>query len=769
MNFTAHNTRYLINNYYNRRNKNTKENSDNQNSINQKILDTIIDDDDEQFTEIISQSSDTGNYNKTFKMTNYKFPLILSSEPTYASLCAYFSAEKCLDALSMLASAGLESSEIKQPDNFGRNPIHFACAGGSLSIIRKLDQAHFSLNEKDSEECLPSHYAAMAGNLDIFKYLWMKGADLISASNQYNKMTPLHVASLYGNLNIVKFICETVVGEDETNTNDDQKQLKLMNFAGFHNRYCKFSTPLHLACEGGHEDILRYLLTKKELIDVQLESLDRSSRTPLLVACKNGSLGCVKALIEYDRNLLKGKKNRKHVPLIDAAGNGYLDIVSFLLKQKEIAVDQINSQKLDAIMTAVRNDRLNVVKCLVDNGALKKYNDSKIGELFLSACGSNDINMVKYIDHVADIPYFTKSNNRVAKWTRVGSLKMDENTEWGTQFMQQACMLENEEIVTFLLTKKVSFEGVDLSMVTSKKWTPFMDFLLKKGYDLSKNTNSSGVPSIVSTIKGGSLKNVKKMIDKGAYLDDKIITEHNCILSACQTAKRDLFDFLMSFNPVIKNGEVCVERCIYSYGSKNIETRLYMAEQLLKTGSVDVNKSYNDYNNENLISRAVCIKSVEFLDLFAKYNADFTKVPMRFDQMALTADIQIIKSLIKYGCTFNTLIEYSNPNYGFFMNSDDMKTPLMQSFYLSHNFDYNKEFPVMLVDYMSDDEVEEIKSGREDVIDKFIGINSYEGVLKVFKKCNSVVYPKSMNKREFIDWIDGSGNQELIDFVANNK
>lgn len=75
----------------------------------------------------------------------------------------------------------------------------------------------------------------------------------------------------------------------------------------------------------------------------------------------------------------------------------------------------------------------------------------------------------------------------------------------------------------------------------------------------------------------------------------------------------------------------------------------------------------------------------------------------------------------------------------------------------------------MLVDYMNDDEVEEIKSGREDVIDKFIGINSYEGVLKVFKKCNSVVYPKSMNKREFIDWIDGSGNQELIDFVANNK
>ena len=125
----------------------------------------------------------------------------------------------------MLLPDGICSTQIKKKDNFKRSPIHFACAGGNLSIIRQLEQAGFSLTEVDSEGCAPCHYAAMTGNLDSFKYLWMKGVDVVTSTATFFHMTPLHIASLYGNLNIVKFLCEQVV-DARTPEGDSEEEEK---------------------------------------------------------------------------------------------------------------------------------------------------------------------------------------------------------------------------------------------------------------------------------------------------------------------------------------------------------------------------------------------------------------------------------------------------------------------------------------------------------------------------------------------------------------
>ena len=374
MNFARKRNPYyynLNNNNFQRKKGKKAENEDDQNSFNQKVLDSIIDDNEEQFTELISQIGDTSKFNGIFRMTNYKMPSILRNNPTYALLCAFFNAEKCYNALSMFFANGLESEEIKKTDDYGRGPMHFACAGGSLNIIRELFQHNYSLNDTDNEGCLPSHYAAMTGNMDVFRYLWMKGADLISPTSIVSRMTPLHVSSLYGNLNIVTFICETVLQSTDSKDDDqnqhknenDQKDLKNAIFTGFHHRYCKYSTPLHLACEGGHEDIVRYFLSMKELSDIQINSLDHSSRTPLNVACKNGSIGCVKAIVETGK-VLKTKRKRKHYPLIDASSCGYLDIVTFLLKQKGVDIQQENSQRMNSLTAAIINNHIDRTWCI---------------------------------------------------------------------------------------------------------------------------------------------------------------------------------------------------------------------------------------------------------------------------------------------------------------------------------------------------------------------------------------------------------------------
>lgn len=772
MNFARKIYNYQYNHHYNaaKKEKDSKSKEENQNSYNQAILDSIIDDDDNKLSELVAQAGNVSDMNQTFVMTNYKFPRIMSNKPSYASLCAYFCAEKCLELLSMLEPEGLESEQIKKTDDFGRSIIHFACAGGSLKIIRELDQSGYSFDIKDKEGCLPSHYAAMAGHIDVIKYLWAKGADLLSGSNNFGSMTPLHVACLYGNLDVVKFICETVVGDDDglndNNENDNSEKCaslkKILNFTSFYHRYCKNSTPLHLACEGGHADILNYLLSKKDLVATQINSLDYSSCTPLLVACQNGSLECIKSLISTGDVQLDMKK-RRHLPLIDAAAAGHIDIVKYLINTKGINIYRENSQKIDALRAAVINDNFDIVKCLIDNKALSNYDDAKIGDLFISALKTNNYDMMVYLDSVCNVPYDKKSNNKVHYWSCSHSLHLDENSTWGTQFMQQACLLENEKMVEFLLKKGVTLDNVDLAINTKKSWGPFMDFLFENGIDLK---GSHGTPSLIAAIKQGNIKNVKKLISKGAKLDRDIIMQNDCILDVCTNGKADLFDFLMSFKPDITNGEKCINECLFSYHYRNMKQRIIIAEKILKEGCVDLNKRINDYNDETLVSRAVFHKSIPYLDLFGKYGADFENVPLRYSQMSLKSFNPIFNYLAEHGCKFNKAINYGYNHFNMNTNNYIYQccTPLQQSFSQMRHFQFDVNIPLLLIDYIDKDEIDRIICGYENIVDNFLSLNCYEGLLKLFKKCNCVVYPR-YGKNDFIDAIESSGNQDLIDYV----
>ena len=175
-----------------------KDNEDNSNSINVKILDSILDDDDETFFQLVSQNNtDDLDYNKRFKLTNYKLPLILSDQPPYSSLCAAFGAEKCFNSLLSLFPEGIQSKHFNKTDNKGRHPIHFACFSGNLNILRLYYQAKFDFNISDFTGKTASHYSAISSTLDVIKYLFTKGFNILTQTD-YSGMTPLHIACKYG-------------------------------------------------------------------------------------------------------------------------------------------------------------------------------------------------------------------------------------------------------------------------------------------------------------------------------------------------------------------------------------------------------------------------------------------------------------------------------------------------------------------------------------------------------------------------------------------
>lgn len=304
-------------------NINEINNIERQNCFNAKILDSTVDDNKEKFIELISQiANNDSDPNKTLIMTKYKLPKILSSHPSYASLCAFFCSEKCFTTLTMLYPEGLSSKSFKKKDDYERTLFHFACAGGSLSTIRELFQEGFDINATDSDGYVPSHYSAMTGTIDVFKYLWSKGANVLRKG--FFCTSPLDIACLYGNLEIVKFIIEKVNPEE------------ISSLAKYQFKY-GFNTPLHFACEGGHSEVVDYFLSLKNYPKKLINIVDLKRQTPLSVACQNGSLKCVKS------SILKGKasvtsSSKKNLSLIDAYSGGYVDIVklhSVLVKKIE--------------------------------------------------------------------------------------------------------------------------------------------------------------------------------------------------------------------------------------------------------------------------------------------------------------------------------------------------------------------------------------------------------------------------------------------------
>lgn len=120
-------------------------------------------------------------------------------------------------------------STIKDKDK--KTLLHHACNNGWYNVAVCLMEQLCDPNCMDNDRAIPLHLACKGGNLDLVKYLViMKKCDQNTEDETGKK--PLHYAALAGHLGIAKYL----IDEKECNaivTNSEGK------------------TPLHLACEFG--------------------------------------------------------------------------------------------------------------------------------------------------------------------------------------------------------------------------------------------------------------------------------------------------------------------------------------------------------------------------------------------------------------------------------------------------------------------------------------------------------------------------------------
>jgi ankyrin repeat protein len=280
----------------------------------------------------------------------------------------------------MAAVEGLMKADADQNacNLTGVAPLHFAAEGGFADVVALLLEHGAPVGKKTMNGDTPLHLAATGGHLSTCKILLRSKANPTSPNNI--GLTPLHLASKEGYLPIVKLLLDHGAGShhlpEDAAYNED---LALAPTPPTSNG--EFGdvviSPLQLAAQNGHVDVLRSLLARGA--ETKVGSGDPHSNAgnlvdqedinlALLAAAEAGHLSVIKQLI--GRNV--------DYAAADAIGNTALhlavlashsDVVAELIKVKGFVVDTTNKDGQTSLHLAAESGNAGIARLLIDHHA----------------------------------------------------------------------------------------------------------------------------------------------------------------------------------------------------------------------------------------------------------------------------------------------------------------------------------------------------------------------------------------------------------------
>ena len=319
-------------------------------------------------------------------------------------------------------------------DNYGVTPLHHACLRGRLDTAK-----HLILDCNCNPQCSASngntllHYACQNGHLEIAKYLITEHKCSPELGN-VNGSTPLHSAATGGHLAVVKYLI--------LQHNCDPKCSDINCF-----------TPLHAACLSGHLHVAEYLIQEQqcphkpegkltpEMVKKVLglphtlfeSTFTNDGITPLHLACEGGYLDTVKYLIDVCECNPHHSTSNGFTAADIAQMRGHKEVVSYLRNEHQY------SENLDQVFTAFATSRLHIMFNL---------NPSQMHDY--DSCFNFDFNDI-YISSL-EMAFFSGDLAKVINY----STQFDCNLPTGFLGLTPlhcACMTSHLKIVKYLVTK----------------------------------------------------------------------------------------------------------------------------------------------------------------------------------------------------------------------------------------------------------------------------------------------------------------------------
>ena len=262
------------------------------------------------------------------------------------------SIRKKQDDLEIFANAGSDI-EVKTSRN---QDLIWAVRKGHVSLVQRLlDRDSNSIEHKDMLWWTPLNWAAFTANLDLFRLLLSRGADI--HARPYKGHSMLHLLSNRG-MNYRKEV------DDYVGSSSDRRAIGLELLRRGHpvdEENLLGETPLLLAAKCGLEDLVVMLILK----GADLHTRDREGYPPLMLAAQNRHMGVVEAIIKRQK---KDAKWGGGMCLVQAASQGMKPAVGSLLDAGAM-IETTNADGKTALISAASNHHENVIRLLLNKGA----------------------------------------------------------------------------------------------------------------------------------------------------------------------------------------------------------------------------------------------------------------------------------------------------------------------------------------------------------------------------------------------------------------
>lgn len=274
---------------------------------------------------------------------------------------------------------------IDAVDEDGATALHYAC---------KITKEEVKIASADRE---------------VVKCLIENGAD-VTQRTKHNHETAFHVCAVAGNNDVMTEMIAHI------STADVSRALNKQNNIGW--------TPLLIACNRGHMELVNTLLSNHARVDV----FDIEGRSALHLAAEHGYLQVCDALLT-NKAFINSKARNGRTALHLAAMNGYAHLVKFLIRDHNAMIDVLTLKKQTPLHLAAASGQMEVCKLLLELGANIDATD-ELGQKPIHAAAQNNFNEVVQLflqQHPNLVMATTKDGNTCAHIAAIqGSVKVIE-------------------------------------------------------------------------------------------------------------------------------------------------------------------------------------------------------------------------------------------------------------------------------------------------------------------------------------------------------
>ena len=325
--------------------------------------------------------------------------------------------------LSLISEFGCNPNAKGQ---FGRTVLHYACQGGSVSLVQTLIREYKAdANARDDNNNTPLHVAAFNGKANVALSLITEFSCDPNVQRDYGR-TVLHDACQGGSVSLVQTLIRQHKADANVRDDNNNTPLHVAAFNGKANVALslisefgcdpnvrgQFSkTVLHCACKGGSVKFVQTLIREHK---ADTNARDNKNNTPLHVAAFSGKANVTLALISKfgcDHNV-KGRFGR--TVLHDACQGGSISLVQTLIREHKADVNARDDNKNMPHHVAALNGKADVALFLISEFGCDPNVRGQFNRTVLHhACQGGNVSLVQTLirEHKADANAQDDSNN----------------------------------------------------------------------------------------------------------------------------------------------------------------------------------------------------------------------------------------------------------------------------------------------------------------------------------------------------------------------